>query len=188
MKTLISFIFIAFLSASVFAQTTWKSDPNHSQVSFAVIHNGISEIEGLFDKFDATIVTSEKDFSDAVFTVTIDVASIDTQVEMRDNHLKSADFFNVAQYPTMTFKSTSIKKIDEHKYKVDGQLSLHGITKPVTLKVWYRGTIEQKSGQVAGFQITGMLDRKEFKVGTKFPASVVSDKVKIKVDAEFKKQ
>lgn len=188
MKNLFSFIFIAFLSCSVFAQTTWKSDPAHSQVSFAVIHNGISEVEGVFDTFDATIVSSEDDFSDAVFTVTIDVASVDTQIEMRDDHLRSADFFNVEKFSEMTFKSTSIKQVSENKYKVAGELTLHGITKPVTLDVWYRGTIEQKEDLVAGFQITGTIDRSDYEVGTKFPASMLSDEVTIKVDAEFKKQ
>lgn len=188
MKNVISFVFIAFLSLSVFAQSTWNSDKNHSQVSFAIVHSGISEVEGVFDVFDATIVTSEEDFSDAQFEVDIDVASIDTQVEMRDNHLKSADFFDVEKYPTMTFKSTSIEEISDNKYKVRGDLTLHGITKPVTLDVWYRGTNETPKGSTAGFQITGTILRSDFNLGPDFPEPALSNEVKLKVDAEFKKQ
>lgn len=188
MKKLFSFIFIAFLSVNIFAQTTWKADPNHSQVSFAVIHTGISEVEGVFDTFDATIITSEEDFSDAKFEVNIDLASIDTQVEKRDNHLKSADFFNVEKYPTMTFKSTSIEETSDDHYKVKGDLSFHGVTKPVTLSVWYRGTNVTDKGSTAGFQILGTINRLDFNLGTKFPEAVLSNEVKIKVDAEFKKE
>lgn len=188
MKKLFSFMFVAFLSTSIFAQTTWKSDPNHSQVSFGIVHSGISEVEGVFDTFDATIITSEKDFSDAKFEVNIDLASVDTQVEMRDNHLKSADFFNVEKYPTMTFKSTGIEETADNHYEVTGNLSFHGITNPVTLDVWYRGTNVTEKGSTAGFQITGIIKRSDFNLGTKFPEAVLSNEVEIKVDAEFKKQ
>lgn len=188
MKKTILFFIGLFLTTGVFAQTTWKSDKNHSQVSFAITHSGISEVEGVFDKFDATITSSEKDFSDAVFEVTIEMASVDTQVEMRDNHLKSADFFGVEKYPTMTFKSTDIEKVSENHYELTGDLTLHGITKPVVLNMWYRGTNEGKKGSVAGFQFIGQLSRSDFNLGSDFPEAVLSDVVKIKVDAEFKKQ
>src|SRR5699024_6585456 len=113
---------------------------------------------------DATIVSSEEDFSDAVFELTVDVASIDTEVERRDNHLKSADFFEVEKYPTMTFKSTSIKKAGKDRYKLKGDLTLHGVTKPVTMELWYRGTIVNPQSQavIAGFQLTGTLKRSDF--------------------------
>lgn len=188
MKNVISFVFIAFLSLSVFAQSTWKSDKNHSQVSFAIVHSGISEVEGVFDVFDATIITSEEDFSDAQFAMNIDVASIDTQIEMRDNHLKSPDFFDVEKYPKMNFNSTSIEEMSDDHYKVVGDLSLHGITKPVTLNVWYRGTNTSPKGSTAGFQITGTILRSDFNIGPDFPEPALSNEVKLKVDAEFKKQ
>lgn len=188
MKNVFSFILFAFLSSSIIAQSTWKSDPAHSQASFAITHMGISEVEGVFDNFDATIVASEEDFSDAEFAVDVDLTSIDTHVEMRDNHLKSADFFNVEKYPNMTFKSSSIEEIADNKYKVTGDLTFHGVTNPVVLDVWYRGTIETEKDTTAGFQITGTINRSDFNLGTGFPEAVLSDEVKIKVDAEFKKQ
>ena len=188
MKNIFSFVLIAFLSSSIFAQTTWKADPAHSQVSFGITHSGISEIEGLFDTFDATIEASEEDFSDAEFDVVIDVASINTGVDRRDNHLRSADFFDVEKYPKMTFDSKSIEKVADNKYLVNGDLTLHGITKPVALDVWYRGTIENpKSGELtSGFQITGTVNRSDFNIGPDFPEPVLSDEVRIKVDGEFK--
>lgn len=188
MKKPIAFFLAAFLSMGLFAQTTWKSDKNHSQISFAVTHSGISEVEGVFDRFDATMVSSEKDFSDAEVEVTIETASIDTHVDMRDDHLRSEDFFNTEKYPTMTFKSTNIEKTSKNHYKLTGDLTMHGITKPVVLDMWYRGTIEGKKGKVAGFQFTGELDRTAFNIGTGFPDAALSNEIQIKVDAEFKKQ
>ncbi len=188
MRNVVSFFIGLFLTAGVFAQTTWKSDKNHSQVSFAITHMGISEVEGTFNKFDATIVASEKDFSDAVFTVNIEMGSVDTHVEMRDNHLKSADFFDVEKFPNMVFKSNGIERVSKDHFKLKGNLTLHGVTKSVTLEMWYRGSVEGEKGIVTGFQFTGSLNRSDFNIGAEFPEMVLSDKVKIKMDAEFKKQ
>src|SRR5690554_1742866 len=190
MKKVLSLMMFAFLSVGVMAQTTWKVDPAHSQVSFGIEHLTISEIEGGFDSFDATIVADKEDFSDAKFEVTIDVNSINTGVQMRDDHLRNPDFFEVEKYPEMTFKSTSIRKAGADRYKVQGDLTFHGVTKPVTLDVWYRGTIEnpQSGDVISGFQVTGEVKRSDFNLGPDFPEQVLSDKVRIKVDGEFKKQ
>jgi polyisoprenoid-binding protein YceI len=109
---------------------------------------------------------------------------------MRDKHLRSAEFFEVEKYPKMTFKSTSIEKTGKDKYKLMGNLTLHGITKPVTINMWYRGTIEnpQSKAITAGFQFSGTLKRSDFDIGPKFPPSMISDEVKIKVNSEFIKQ
>ena len=188
MKQLFSFLCIAFLSTNIFAQTTWKADKAHSQVSFGITHLGISEIEGLFNEFDATIEASKEDFSDAKYTVEINVPSINTGIEMRDNHLRNADFFDVEKYPKMTFVSTSSEKVGEGKYKVTGDLKFHGVTKPVTLDVWHRGTVENQNGDlISGFEISGDIKRSDFNLGPDFPEAVLSDKVVIDVDAEFKK-
>jgi len=190
MKQVLSFLFIAFLSTSIFAQTTWKADPAHTQVSFGITHMGISEVEGLFRNFDGSIVASKEDFSDAQYEITIQVPSIDTGIEMRDNHLKSADFFDAEKYPKMTFKSTSSEKVGDGKYKVTGDLTFHGITKPVSLDVWYRGTIKnpQNGDVISGFAISGNVKRSDFNLGPDFPEAVLSDNVLIDVDGEFKKQ
>ena len=106
---------------------------------------------------------------------------------MRDNHLRSADFFEAETYPSMTFKSTEITKISKDKYKLAGNLTLRGITKPVTMDLWYRGTnVDAKTNKsTSGFQLTGIIKRSDFNVGTKFPAPILSDEVKIKADGEF---
>jgi polyisoprenoid-binding protein YceI len=187
MKKLFSLLFVAFLSASLFAQTKWNADPMHSKLTFSVTHMGISDVDGLFSKFAASATATKADFSDAVFELSVDVPSINTQVEMRDNHLRSADFFEVETYPSMTFKSTSIRKVSKDKYKLTGNLTLHGITKPVTMDLWYRGTnVDEKAKKsTSGFQLTGVIKRSDFNIGPKFPAPVLSDEVKIKADGEF---
>ena len=188
MKNLFSLLFIAFLSTTVVAQTTWKADKAHSQVSFGITHLGISEVEGRFNEFDATIEASEEDFSDAKYKVEIHVPSINTGIEMRDNHLRNADFFDAEKYPKMTFVSTSSEKVGEGKYKVTGDLTFHGVTKPVTLDVWYRGSAkDQKGNPISGFAISGEVKRSDFNLGPDFPEAMLSDKVVIDVDAEFKK-
>ncbi|HET8886581.1 MAG TPA: YceI family protein [Salinimicrobium sp.] len=187
MKKVLSFVLLSFVATITYAQSTWNVDKAHSQVSFGITHMGISEIEGLFRDFDATIVASEEDFSDAVFNVSIDISSVDTGIEMRDNHLRTSDFFDVEKYPTMTFKSSKIEKVAENKYKITGDLSFHGVTKPVTLDVWYRGSVKNEKGIVSGFQITGSINRKDFNIANETPEVALSNEVKIKVDAEFKK-
>jgi polyisoprenoid-binding protein YceI len=133
------------------------------------------------------VSTSKADFSDAQFELSTDVASIDTEVEMRDNHLKSPDFFDAVKYPKMIFKSTGIQPAGKDKYKLNGNLTLHGITKPVTMDLWYRGTVENPMSKkpTSGFQVTGTIKRSDFGIGEKFPAPMISDEVRIKADGEF---
>lgn len=190
MKKVFSLLIVAVMSTSVFAQSSWKVDNAHAKLAFTTVHLGISDVAGLFNEFDATIVASEDDFSDAVFELKVDVASIDTEVEMRDNHLRSADFFEVEKYPEMTYKSTSIKKAGTDRYTLTGDLTLHGVTKPVTMELWYRGTIENGPSKAitSGFQVTGTIKRSDFNIGSKFPFGMISDEVAIKADGEFIKQ
>lgn len=190
MKKLFSILAIAFISTTLFAQNTWKVDPMHSRLTFTVTHLGISDVAGLFKTFDVTAVASQPDFSDAVFELSADVASINTEVQMRDDHLRSADFFDVEKYPKMTYKSTSVKEIAENKYQITGDLTLYGITKPVTMDLVYRGTIEnpQSKAVTSGFRLTGVLKRSDFNIGPKFPAPMISDEVQIRADGEFIKQ
>ena len=187
MKKLFSILIIAFFSTAIFAQTKWNADLNHSKLTFSVTHMGISDVDGLFIKFKASAIANKTDFSDAVFELSVEVPSINTQVEMRDNHLRSADFFEVEKYPSMTFKSTSITKVSKDRYKLNGNLTLRGITKPVIMDLWYRGTnVDAKTNKsTAGFQLTGIIKRSDFNVGPKFTAPMLSDEVKIKADGEF---
>ena len=193
MKKVISFLVVALLSSPVIAQTTWKVDPLHAKLTFSITHLGISDVAGLFKKFDVTITTAKADFSDAVFELSADVASVNTEVQMRDDDLRSPNFFEVEKYPKMTFKSTSIKKISKDKYKLTGNLTLHGISKSVTMDLWYRGMAENPMNKItsAGFQLTGSLKRSDFGVGPKVSPSGIADigdQVSIKADGEFVKQ
>ncbi|MFV8443122.1 YceI family protein [Flavobacterium sp. LB2P44] len=190
MKKVTTIIITLFLSAFLFAQTTWKADPMHSKLTFSTVHNGISDITGLFKTFEINTITTKTDFSDAVFELSTEVASINTEVEMRDRHLRSNEFFDVEKYPKTTFKSTSIQKIEKNKYRLSGQLTLHGITKQVIIIMWYRGTINNPESKIptAGFKFSGVIKRSDFNIGAKFPSPMISDAVKIKADTEFIKQ
>jgi polyisoprenoid-binding protein YceI len=187
----ISFILsFVFFSIAAVAQTTWKHDPMHSILSFRVSHLGIADVPGHFADYDVKITTTREDFSDAVVELSVNTASIDTRVEPRNNHLKSADFFNVEKYPAMTYKSTGIKKAGKDKYKLTGDLTLNGVTKPVTVMLEYRGTTANPNANgapVAGIKITGELKRSDFNLGSGFPAPMISDEVRIEADGEFGK-
>lgn len=188
MKKLIFTALVAvFSSVSVFSQTTWNSDKPHSKLAFTVTHLGISDVSGLFKSFDASVVASKNDFSDGVFTLVADVNSIDTEVEQRDNHLKSPDFFEAAKFGTLNFKSTSIKPNGKNKYTLTGNLTIHGVTKEVSMDLLYRGNIinQMSKANTAGFQLTGTIKRSDFNIGPKFPAPMISDEVWIKADGEF---
>jgi len=178
---------IVTLTAFTTVLPTWQNDDPHSQLGFTVSHLGINDVSGTFNDFDVTVQSSKPDFSDAVIELSAKTASIDTRVEPRNNHLKSADFFDVEKYPTMNFKSTAVKPAGKNKYKLTGDLTLHGITKPVTMDLLYKGTVENPMSkkQTAGFQVTGTIKRSDFNVGPKFPAPMISNEVKIKADGEF---
>lgn len=190
MKKVIIILSAVLIQMVAFAQGSWKVDKGHSQLKFSVTHMGISDVSGLFKVFDANITTTKPDFSDATFELSADASSIDTDIEMRDNHLKGADFFDVANNPKLMFKSTSITKTGDNKYKLAGDLTMHGVTKPVTMDLWYRGTIvnERSKTPTAGFQLTGNIKRSDFNFGSKFPAAALSDDIAIKADGEFTKQ
>lgn len=187
-KTSIVLSVLAFVIFSAFTvASAWKSDKAHSRLGFTITHLGISDVTGSFKNFDVTVNATKADFSDATFELTADVNSIDTDIEMRDNHLKSPDFFDAAKYPTLTFKSREIKNAGKNKFKLTGDLTLHGVTKPVTMDVLYRGTIENPMSKkpTAGFQLTGKIRRSDFGIGAGFPAPMLSDEVTIKADGEF---
>jgi polyisoprenoid-binding protein YceI len=118
----------AFASAS-----TWNIDPDHSNVGFKVRHLMVSNVKGSFDKHSGTVDINDQDITKSKVAVTIDTASINTNVQKRDEHLRSADFFDVARYPTMTFVSTKVAKAGKDKLKVTGDLTLHGVTRQVVL-------------------------------------------------------
>ncbi|WP_291402570.1 YceI family protein [Daejeonella sp.] len=186
-KTILIALMAVLGQASVYAQSAWNIDKAHSKIGFTIVHLGISDVDGLFKNFDATIKSSKPDFSDGIFEFSADVNSINTEIEMRDEHLRGADFFDAAKYPKLTFKSTSIKALGKNKYALKGNLTMRGVTKPATFNLTYRGTVvhPQSKANVAGFQLSGKILRKDFNLGAGYPAPMLSDEVEIKANGEF---
>jgi len=142
---------------------TWVIDPLHSEVLFKIRHLVISTVTGSFRKFDGTVVTEAEDFTNAKVNFSIDVRSIDTNQPQRDAHLQNGDFFSADLYPEITFQSTSFLPSGEGAYKLNGLLTLKGVTKPVELNVEYGGTENDRDGNVKhGFEVTGIVNRPAF--------------------------
>lgn len=172
--------------------TKWTIDSAHSEITFKVKHLVISTVTGKFKTFDATIESSNDDFSDAEIFFEADINSIDTGNGDRDAHLKSDDFFNAEAHPKMTFRSTSFKKTGEGEYKLTGDLTIRGNTKEVELEADFGGTVVDPYGNTkAGFDVTGKISRKEFGLTwnavTEAGSVVVSDDVKLNLNVQFTK-
>ncbi|WP_121810862.1 YceI family protein [Mucilaginibacter kameinonensis] len=189
MKKILILLAAAFTYTAASAQTTWSVDKAHSNVKFTVTHLMVSDVDGIFKNYDATITAAKPDFSDAKFQISIQTASVTTDNDQRDKHITSPDFFDVATYPTITFTSTAITKTSDKHYKLTGNLTLHGVTKPASFDLWYRGTIQNPMSKAddAGFQLTGTIKRSDFNFGSKFGNAMVSDEVTIKANGEFGK-
>ena len=177
-----------FATFTVYSQS-WTLDKTHAKLGFTATHMLISDVEGFFKTFDIKLTSEKPDFSDAVIELTADANSINTDVEQRDKHLKGADFFDVEKFPTLTFKSTSFTKTGDKTYKLKGDLTMHGVTKPVELDVVLKGTTVHPYTKktVAGFKVSGTIKRIDFGVGTNFPTAMVSDEIVIIDNAELSK-
>ena len=184
---LILSVFAMLVLTAFTAQNVWKVDKAHAEVGFSITHMGISDVSGTFDDFEATIKSEKEDFSDARVEAVINVASINTRIETRDEHLKGATFFDVEKYPRITFKSTAIHETGKGKYKLTGDLTAKGITKKIELDLTYRGTVENPQSQKpsAGFKLSGAIKRSDFGIGAAIPAPVLSDEVQVTINAEF---
>lgn len=181
---------LAFTAPAVLAQAaTWKSDPAHSEVDFSIVHLGITNVRGHLGSVNATLTTDGDDVSKSTVKATIDVTGIDTGVSARDNDLKGAHFFDTAQFPTATFVSTSVAK-GGSGLTVNGNLTLHGVTKPVTLDV--SGPTGPVTGMDKkmheGFEATTTIKRTDFGIASGMPTAMVADDVKLTIDLDFAKQ
>lgn len=176
-----------FVGSIVFGQKTLVSDPAHSRIGFEVSHLTISDVSGNFEDFNLEINTHDESLNNAKINFSVDVASINTHIEARDNHLKSADFFDAEKFPKITFQSTSVKKKGKNKFLVNGNLTLHGITKPISIILENRGTVENPmtKKKVTGVRVLTTINRLDFKVGKSFPEFVIGNSVKIKGDFEL---
>ncbi|SEW07767.1 Polyisoprenoid-binding protein YceI [Chitinophaga sp. YR573] len=172
---------------------TWKIDSTHSDVEFKIKHLMITNVTGYFGKYDATVEAAGDDFTDAKITFEADVASITTKNADRDQHLQAEDFFHAAQYPKITFVSTSVKKVDNETLKINGDLTMRGVTKPVALDVEYSGIVKDPYGQTkAGFEVKGKINRKEFGVSfnaiTDNGGVMLGEEVKLQASVQLVKQ
>ncbi len=160
-------VIIGVLMLAIFStkaqETNWTFDKSHSKIQFDISHMVISEVSGQFQDYEGNVKAKKADFSDAKIDFLIDAKSIDTDDEKRDGHLISADFFDVAKYPKIIFKSKSMKKIKGNNYKLTGNFTMHGVTKEITLDAKYGGTVKDPYGNIkAGFKITGTINRTNF--------------------------
>ncbi|GEO08383.1 YceI family protein [Segetibacter aerophilus] len=145
------------------ATTKWSLDPTHSEIGFKIKHLMISNVSGNFNKFDVQVETNGDNFENANVTANIDVASINTNNEQRDAHLRNADFFEVEKHPEITFTSTKVERVDDDTFNLYGNLIIKETTKPVKLSVEYSGVAKDPWGNVkAGFTINGKINRKDF--------------------------
>ena len=181
-NSLIAFVILMSITTG-FAQT-WSMDKTHSHVGFSVKYLTVANVVGAFVSFDAKVNTTKSDFSDASIEFSADVNSINTNEEGRDTYLKGADFFDTKQFGTITFKSTSLKRIKNNEYNLSGSLTLHGITKPVVFILIYNGTTinEFNKKTVSGFKVTGTIKRTDFNLGAEFPAPMLADEAQLDAD------
>jgi polyisoprenoid-binding protein YceI len=168
----------------------WILDAAHTEVKFKVKHLVVSTVTGQFQSVRGTVEAAKPDFSDAKIQFEADVDSINTNNEQRDGHLKSADFFDAAHHPKLTFVSTGISKKGEGSYALTGDMTIRGTKKSITLDVTYNGTVKGFEGEVAGFELSGKLNRQDFGLRwnamTEAGGVVVSDEVRLDVAVELK--
>jgi polyisoprenoid-binding protein YceI len=181
---------LALAAPLAIAQTsTWAPDKAHSEVDFSILHMSLSRVNGRLGNISGTITSDDADVTKSTVNVTIDMSTVDTGVSMRDNDIKSASLFDVTQFPTATFVSTSVAKA-ANGLTVNGNLTLHGVTKPVTLQV------EGPTGPVpgmdkkphTGWSATTTISRAAFGIGSKYPASMLGDDVKLEINLDLAKQ
>lgn len=185
-KTLIA---IAVMTSAFVANAqNWKVDPSHTKITFNTKYLVISDVEGEFKDFEGTFTSSKPDWTDLKTNISVKVASISTNNEMRDNHLKSDDFFNSEKFPTITFVSSGVKMIEKNKYVLQGKLTIRDVTKDVEVPLVYSGTVKDPWGNIkAGFKATGKIDRKDYNLKYSNAAAtgeaVVSDDVEFTINA-----
>ena len=175
--------------ASAYAQSTWTIDPNHSSINFEVRHLGVSNVHGSLSGVKGTVAYDEKDITKSKIEATADTATVNTNVERRDQDLKSPKYFDVQKYPQLSFKSTSVSNAGG-KLTMTGDLTLNGVTKSITLDVdGPAPPLTDKQGKTrSGFSATGRLKRSEYNFGSGTPNAVIGDDIKFSIDVEIDKQ
>lgn len=187
-KVLVLFA-LSFISFGSFAQDHWKIDPAHSSLNFNISHSAISIVNGKFLDYTGDLAIDEDKFESAIIDFNVKVGSIDTNIEMRDNHLRSADFFEVETYPTMTFESTKILATGKPDYYLlHGKLTIKDVTKDVIFDVYYGGTSKTEEGEKIGIEAKTTLNRFDYNIDFDPGALGIGKDVTITVHAQFEKQ
>jgi polyisoprenoid-binding protein YceI len=185
MKKVLVLLVLA-LSFGVVSAQNLVNDPAHSKLGFSVTHLKISTVEGDFKDFTVQLSSFDPNNIDsAKFTVVANLNSVNTGIEGRDNHLKSNDFFDTARYPKLEFKTKTISKIKKNRYKLIGDLTIRGVTKPVSLLLVYNGEAVVDEVTIYGFTIKGRIDRMDFGVGKDFSNASVSYSIEITSNIQF---
>lgn len=185
----ILFTIILFSISGIFAQSIYKVDPAHTSINFKVKHMGITFVSGKFEKFDGGIIGSLDNLEGTRVFFNVDMSSVNTSVQMRDDHLRSADFFEVEKYPTMSFESTSIEKVSEDKYLLNGMLQIKDKTNDVTFDVKYGGSVKGENGtEVVGFIANSTINRLDYNVSADPEGLGIGLFVDIVLYLEFKKE
>jgi len=187
MRTLLFACFSLLAGLTVQSQSEWVADKAHSSVEFEITHLMISTVTGKFGEFAIT-ATADDAFSTPNFSATIQTASVDTDNDRRDGHLRSTDFFEAETYPEMTFVTTSVEATGEKTFDLNGDLTMRGVTKPVTLKGSVMGVITDQRTQKlkAGVRLSTTINRRDFNVGEKM--MMVGDEVEITIRMEMAQQ
>lgn len=168
----------------------WKLDTTHSTIGFSIKHMMFTNVRGNFDLYEGGVTMTGDDFEQAKIEFNAEIASINTKNADRDGHLKSADFFDAEQFPNLTFKSSSIKKTGDHMYDIEGDLSMHGVTKPVQLKAVYSGLMKDPFGNIKiGLNLNGKINRKDWglnwNAGLEAGGLLVGEEVRLDIETQL---
>ncbi|MDN3724113.1 YceI family protein [Aequorivita sp. SDUM287046] len=189
MKNIIILVVAIFLSLGSFAQAQWTVDPYHSSLNFNISHSGISIVNGKFLDYSGTLTTKGEALTDANFNFIVQVQSINTNVNDRDNHLRSSDFFDAEKYPNMTFKSTKILATGKpNEYLLYGKLTIKDVTKDVIFDVHYGGIAKSDQGEKLGMKATTTINRFDYNINFDPTGSAVGKDVNIVAHLQFAKQ
>lgn len=189
MKKVLILLVMSLFSIGTFAQTQWQVDPYHSSLNFSIKHSGISLVNGKFLDYTGSLTTNGDALRDAQFNFNVQVASINTNVDARDKHLRSTDFFEVETYPTMTFKSSKILATGKpEQFLLYGELTIKGVTKPVIFDVYYGGTAKSNQGEKLGMKAKTTINRFDYNINYDPTAAGIGKDVDIVVHLQFAKQ
>lgn len=192
-NTLLALLFMTGTAAPAAAQTDWQGDNAHSSVMFAIEHMSVAKTIGWFSDYEVKMTTNKADFSDAQVEITIQTKSINTANEQRDGHLKGADFFDAEKFQTITFKSTSFKKIKDNLYEVKGNFTMKGVTKEITFEAIYGGEKKDPYGNTkSGWSIKTKIDRTQFGMSWTAPleggGTMLGNMVEVMCEIELSKK